>query len=94
MASTTVIPLTYAVKQPLGTNNLTSHVDMCQSNCVYVLMGDSNYFQILFANVNHNDNNFCEMIGKWLTIFFGRNSKYYAGQKILAVIVCQFKNKK
>jgi hypothetical protein len=27
-------PLTYAVKQPLGTNNLTSHVDMCQSNCV------------------------------------------------------------
>jgi hypothetical protein len=36
-SSTTVIPRTYAVKQPLGTNNLTSLVDMCQSNCVYVL---------------------------------------------------------
>jgi hypothetical protein len=47
ISSTTVIPLTYAVKQPLGTNNLASHVDMCQSNCVYVLMGDSNNFQIL-----------------------------------------------
>jgi hypothetical protein len=33
-SSTTVIPLTYAIKQPLGTNNLTSHVDMCHSNCV------------------------------------------------------------
>jgi hypothetical protein len=49
ISSTTVIPLTYAVKQHLGTNNLTSHVDMCQSNCVYVLMGDSNYFQILIC---------------------------------------------
>jgi hypothetical protein len=49
MSSTTVIPLTYAVKQPLGTNNLTSHVDMCQSNCVYGLMGDSNNFQILIC---------------------------------------------
>jgi hypothetical protein len=29
ISSTTVIPLTYAVKQPLGTNNLTSDVDMC-----------------------------------------------------------------
>jgi hypothetical protein len=37
-------PLTYAVKQPLGTNNLSSHVDM--SN---VLMGDSNKFQILIC---------------------------------------------
>jgi hypothetical protein len=25
ISSTTVMPLTYAVKQPLGTNNLTSH---------------------------------------------------------------------
>jgi hypothetical protein len=74
ISSTSVIPLTYAEKQPLGTNNVTSHVDMCQSNCVYVLMGDSNYFQILFANVNHNDNNFCEMIGKGWTKFFGRHS--------------------
>jgi hypothetical protein len=44
ISSITVIPLTYAVKQPLGMNNLTSHVDMCQSNCVYVLMGDSSKF--------------------------------------------------
>jgi hypothetical protein len=49
ISSTTVIPLTYAVKQPLGTNNLTLHVDMCQSNCVYVLMGDNNKFQILIC---------------------------------------------
>jgi hypothetical protein len=51
ISSTTVIPLTYVVKQPLGTNNLTSHVDMCQSNCVYlyVLMRDSNKFQILIC---------------------------------------------
>jgi hypothetical protein len=49
ISSTTVIPLTYAVKQPLGTHNLTSHVDMCQSNCVYILMGDSNKFQILIC---------------------------------------------
>jgi hypothetical protein len=49
MAMTIVIPLTYAVKQPLGTKNLTSHVDMCHSNCVYVLMGDSNKFQILIC---------------------------------------------
>jgi hypothetical protein len=42
-------PLTYAVKRPLGTNNLTSHVDMCQSNCVYVFMGGSNKFQILIC---------------------------------------------
>jgi hypothetical protein len=49
ISSTTVIPLTYAVKQPLGTNNFISHVDMCQSNCVYVLMGDSNKFQILIC---------------------------------------------
>jgi hypothetical protein len=48
MLSTTVIPLTYAVKEPLGTHNLTSHVDMCQSNCVYVLMGDPK-FQILIC---------------------------------------------
>jgi hypothetical protein len=34
ISSITVIPLTCAVKKPLGTNNLTSHVDMCQSNCV------------------------------------------------------------
>jgi hypothetical protein len=37
ISSTTAIPLTYAVKHPLGTNNLISHVNMCQSNCVYVL---------------------------------------------------------
>jgi hypothetical protein len=49
ISSTTVIPLTYAVKQPLGTNNLTSHVDMYQSNCVYVFMGDSNKFLILIC---------------------------------------------
>jgi hypothetical protein len=35
ISSTTVIPLTYAVEQPLGMNNLPSHVDMCQSDCVY-----------------------------------------------------------
>jgi hypothetical protein len=46
---TTVSPLTYAGKKPLGTNNLTSHIDMCQSNCVYFLMGDSNKFQILIC---------------------------------------------
>jgi hypothetical protein len=46
--------LSFHSKEPLGTNNLTSHVDMCQSNCVYVIMGDSNKFY--FANVNHNDN--------------------------------------
>jgi hypothetical protein len=34
ISSTIVIPRTYAVKQPLGTNNLTSHVDICRSNCV------------------------------------------------------------
>jgi hypothetical protein len=34
ISSATVISHMYAVKQPLGTNNLTSHVDMCQSNCV------------------------------------------------------------
>jgi hypothetical protein len=28
ISSTTVIPLTYALKQPLGTNNRTSHVDI------------------------------------------------------------------
>jgi hypothetical protein len=34
ISSTTVIPLTYALKQPLGTNNLTAHVDiLCQ--CSY-----------------------------------------------------------
>jgi hypothetical protein len=49
ISSTTVIPLTHAVKQPLGTNNLTSHVHMYQSNCVYVLMGDNNKFQILIC---------------------------------------------
>jgi hypothetical protein len=39
----------YAVKQPLGTNNSTSHVDICQSNCVYDLIGDSCKFQILIC---------------------------------------------
>jgi hypothetical protein len=41
----------YAVKQPLGTNTLISHVDMRQSNsdCVYVPMDDSNKFQILIC---------------------------------------------
>jgi hypothetical protein len=34
ISSATVISHICAVKQPLGTNNLTSHVDMCQSNCV------------------------------------------------------------
>jgi hypothetical protein len=34
ISSATVISHMCAVKQPLGTNNLTSHVDMCQSNCV------------------------------------------------------------
>jgi hypothetical protein len=43
------IPLMYAVKQPLGTNNSTSHVDICQSNCVYDLIGDSCKFQILIC---------------------------------------------
>jgi hypothetical protein len=40
-----------ALKQPLGMGNLTSHLDMCQSNCVhdYVLMGDSNKFQVLIC---------------------------------------------
>jgi hypothetical protein len=55
ISSTTVIPLTYAIKQPLGTNNLTPHVNMCQSEYVYVLMGDSNKFQILICK-RHNDN--------------------------------------
>jgi hypothetical protein len=50
ISSATVIPFTYAVKHPLGTNNLTSHVDMMyQSNCVDVLMVDSNKFQILIC---------------------------------------------
>jgi hypothetical protein len=31
-SSTTVIPLTFTVKQPLETNNLTSHVDLCHFN--------------------------------------------------------------
>jgi hypothetical protein len=49
ISSTTVIPLRYAVKPSVGANNLTSHVDMCQSNCVHVLMGDSNKFKILIS---------------------------------------------
>jgi hypothetical protein len=33
ISSTTVIPLTYAVKQPLGTNNLTSQVHVSIKLC-------------------------------------------------------------
>jgi hypothetical protein len=51
ISSTTVIPLTYAVKQHLGTNNLTSHVDMCQSNCVCVLIGTVINFNISNFNL-------------------------------------------
>jgi hypothetical protein len=47
ISSTTVILFTYAVKQPLGTNNLTSHVDMCQLNCVFI--SDSKKFQIFIC---------------------------------------------
>jgi hypothetical protein len=76
ISSTTVIPPTYALnEQPLGRDNLTSHVDMCQSNCVYhVLMGDSNKFQILIIMTIKTTPNFCKMTGKGWSNFFSRNS--------------------
>jgi hypothetical protein len=51
ISSTTVIPLTYAVKQPLGMDNLTSHIDMCvnQFVSICILMDDTNKFQIVIC---------------------------------------------
>jgi hypothetical protein len=79
ISSTTVIPLTYVVKHPLGTNNLTSHVDMCQSNCVLLFLWVSDKISnfilqtSIIMTINYTSN-FCEMTGKGWTKFFARNS--------------------
>jgi hypothetical protein len=79
ISSTTVVPFTYAVKQPLGTNNHTSHVDM-KLTCV-------NHYD----DKGQTTPNFCEMTGKGWTKFFGRNSSTIGSMEFRAAVYLSFK---